>query len=346
MSDRRQFVRRATVLGAAAALTPRLQALAQDAGTPAAGTPEATPVVPVADISTLPLKNPGQLTPHHDELVFPPWFIDEDPSNGQGFEGALAAAIAERLGFTPDQVVWGVTAFNVSYAPGPKEFDFYIAEVSITEERKEAVDFSDPYYTSPLTVVTTEGSPVAEATTLDELKQFTFAAQVGTTYYTYIADIIQPEAEPLVLDVTLDSLTQLVNGAADAVVLDLETAIFVTTEQYEGLVIAGVLPGNVGEGMGLVFEKGSELVPYVNSAIASLIADGTRDALIEEWLPGPVTSPSLPKPPGSTNPTGQGVTPAGLGVSGTGHWNDTVVSRQIPKVENHGLRRLVRCPDD
>ena len=226
---------------------------------PAAGTPEATPVVPVADISTLPLKNPGQLTPHHDELVFPPWFIDEDPSNGQGFEGALAAAIAERLGFTPDQVVWGVTAFNVSYAPGPKEFDFYIAEVSITEERKEAVDFSDPYYTSPLTVVTTEGSPVAEATTLDELKQFTFAAQVGTTYYTYIADIIQPEAEPLVLDVTLDSLTQLVNGAADAVVLDLETAIFVTTEQYEGLVIAGVLPGNVGSGMGLVFEKGSEL---------------------------------------------------------------------------------------
>jgi polar amino acid transport system substrate-binding protein len=288
MLDRRQFVRGAAALSAGVVALPSIGIGAQSDGTPEAGTPEAgTPLVPV-DISTLPLKNPGQLTIHTDQPVFPPWFIDNDPSNGQGFEGALAAAIAERLGFTLEQVEWGYTSFNASYAPGPKDFDFYITEVSITEERDRAVDFSDPYYNSPLTVVAAEGSPVAEASTLEELRTFTYATQVGTTWLTYILDVLQPESDPLVLDTTSDALTQLANGAVDAVVLDLETSIFVTTEQFEGLVIAGVLPGDPpGEGMGMVFEEGSELVPYVNSALASLIADGTRDALIEEWLPQP-----------------------------------------------------------
>jgi polar amino acid transport system substrate-binding protein len=293
MLDRRHFICGAA-LSAGLVVMPGSSTWAQSDGTPESGTPEAgTPVVPV-DISTLPLKNEGQLTIHTDQPVFPPWFIDNDPSNGQGFEGALAAAIAERLGFTPEQVEWGYTSFNASYAPGPKEFDFYITEVSITDERDRAVDFSDPYYNSPLTVVTAEGSPVTEASTLDELRTFSYATQVGTTWFTYIADTIQPESDPLVLDTTSDALQQLANGAVDAVVLDLETAMFVTTDQFEGLVIAGVLPGDPpGAGMGMVFEEGSELVPYVNSALASLIADGTRDALVEEWLPQPDELPQF-----------------------------------------------------
>jgi polar amino acid transport system substrate-binding protein len=294
MLDRRHFVRGAAALSAGLVVFPGSSARAQSDGTPESGTPEAgTPVVPV-DISTLPLKNEGQLTIHTDQPVFPPWFIDNDPSNGQGFEGALAAAIAERLGFTPEQVEWGYTSFNASYAPGPKEFDFYITEVSITEERDRAVDFSDPYYESPLTVVTAEGSPVTEASSLDELRQFSYATQVGTTWFSYIVDVIQPESDPLVLDTTSDALTQLANGAVDAVVLDLETSMFVTTEQFEGLVIAGVLPGDPpGDGMGMVFEEGSAMVPYVNSALASLIADGSRDALVEEWLPQPEELPQF-----------------------------------------------------
>jgi polar amino acid transport system substrate-binding protein len=288
MLNRRQFVRGAAALSATATVLPALHASAQTDATPGAGTPAAgTPVAPF-DISMLPLRNSGQLTIHTDQPVFPPWFIDNDPSNGQGFEGALAAAIAERMGFQPDQVEWGYTSFNASYAPGPKEFDFYITEVSVTEERKEAVDFSIPYYNSPLTVVAAEGSPVTEATTVEELRQYTFATQVGTTWFTYIDETIQPEADQLVFDTTADALQQLANGAADAAVLDLETAQFVTTEQFEGLVIVGLLPGEPpGEGMGLVFEKGSELVPYVNSALQSLIDDGTRDTLIEEWLTTP-----------------------------------------------------------
>jgi polar amino acid transport system substrate-binding protein len=197
------------------------------------------------------------------------------------------------LGFMRDQVEWGYTSFNASYAPGPKGFDFYITEVSITEERDRAVDFSDPYYVSPLVVVTPEGSPVTEVSSLDELRDYTFATQIGTTWYSYIVDVIQPESDPLVLDTTSDALQQLVNGAVDAVVLDLETAEFVTTIQFEGLVIVGVLPGDPGGGMGMVFEEGSELVPYVNAALASLREDGTLDALAEEWLTQPEELPQI-----------------------------------------------------
>src|SRR5215203_5547965 len=282
MPNRRQFVRSGVAL-AAVGFAPRLSALAQsDAATPSA----ATPVVPT-DISTLPLKKAGQLTIHADQPAYPPFFIDNDPSNGKGFESALAYAIGERLGFTRDQITWGYTSFNASYAPGPKDFDFYITQVSITEERKRAVDFSDPYYKSPLVVVAKEDSPVLETTTLAELAKFSYGAQVGTLYYIAITDDIKPEKDTLVFDTTADSLTALVNGQIDAVVQDLESATYITTEQFEGLAIAGQLPENPGEGTGMVFEKGSALVPYVNSALASLIADGTRDKLIEEWLAKP-----------------------------------------------------------
>ena len=282
MPNRRQFVRSGIAL-AAIGLTARSSALAQsDAATPAA----ATPVVPT-DISTLPLKTPGQLTIHADQPAYPPFFIDNDPANGKGFESALAFAIGERLGFTRDQITWGYTSFNASYAPGPKDFDFYITQVSITDERKRAVDFSDPYYTSPLVVVTKQDSPVLEAKTLADLAKFSFGAQVGTTYYTAITEYIKPEKETLVFDTTADSLTALVNDQIDAVIQDLESANYITSEQFEGLAIAGRLPENPGQGTGMVFEKGSELVPYVNAALASLIADGTRDKLIEEWLAPP-----------------------------------------------------------
>lgn len=284
MANRRQFIQGAAAFIGAAAAAPRFIALADDA-TPSASPMAATPVVPVADISTLPLKKAGQLTIHADQPLYTPWYQDNDPTNGKGFEGSLAYAIAERMGFKQDQVKWGYTSFNGSFAPGPKDFDFYMTEVSITDARKEAVDFSDPYYTAPLTVVAKKGSKVLEAKTLDDLKKFKFATQVGTTYFEYITNKIKPTTEPLVLDQNSDTLQTLENDQVDCVIEDRETAIYVTTQQYQDLAIAGILPGQIGSGMGAVFEKGSLLVPYFNSALASLIKDGTRDKLADQWLP-------------------------------------------------------------
>ena len=282
--NRRQLLQSGAALAAAAALGPRAAALAQSA-TPAAS-PAATPVLP-ADIATPPLRNKGKLTVHTDQPAYPPFFIDNDPANGKGFESGVVYAVADKLGFKKEDVDWGYTSFNASYAPGPKPFDFYVAQVSITDERKKAVDFSDPYYKSPLVVVAKEDSPVQQAKTMADLAKFVFGAQVGTLYYIVVVDNIKPEKDPLVFDTTDNSLTALKNGQVDAVVLDMETANYVTSEQVKGTKIVGMLPVNPGQGSGLVFEKGSKLVPYVNAAIGAMIADGTRDKLIKEWLAPP-----------------------------------------------------------
>ncbi len=284
MITRRKFIPAAAGVVALGGLGRLGGVAAQDA------TPAASPVV--ASIDELPLRNPGKLTVHADQPLYGPWFIDNDPSNGKGFESALTYKVAERLGFTADQVEWGYTSFNASYAPGPKDFDFYITEVSITEPRKEAVDFSDPYYRSPLVLLAVDGSPVFEAKTLEDLRQYTFGAQVGTTYYTYITEVIKPDKDPMIFNTNADSIQALVNGQTDADLQSLQIAQFVVSAQFPELGMVGVLPGGETD-MGMVFEKGSEMVPYVNKALQSLKDDGTLDALITEWLPVPEDLPQI-----------------------------------------------------
>ena len=286
MANRRTFIQGAATLFGAAAAAPRVAAFAQS--TPEAS-PAASPAVPYVapDIATLPLKTKGQLTIHADQPLYSPWFVDNDPTNGKGFESSLAYAIGERMGFTKDQIRWGYTSFNTSYAPGPKDFDFYLTEVSITTGRKEAVSFSDPYYSDPLVIVTKKDSKVLAAKTLAELAEFQFGTQIGTIYSTYINDTIKPKKAALVYNTDADSLQALENDQVDAVIEDEQIGIYNVSVQFQDLALAGELPGNPGEGMGLVFEKDSPLVPFVNAALASLIADGTRDKLIAEWLPEP-----------------------------------------------------------
>jgi polar amino acid transport system substrate-binding protein len=282
MTTRRKLIQLTGGAATTAALARTgLTGMAQEAS------PAASPAVEIGNISVLPLREEGKLIIHADQPLYEPWFVDNDPSNGQGFEGALAYAIAERLGFTADQVEWGYTSFNASYAPGPKPFDFYITEVSITEERARAVGFSDSYYDDPLVTIAKADSPVLEAISIADLRPFKWSTQVGTTFHSYLTDIIAPEQDILVYDTNADSITALDNGTVDGNIQNLQNAIFITTIQFEGLAIGGILPGAVGDGMGLVTELDSPLIPYLNAAIASLKADGTHEALVAEWLPIP-----------------------------------------------------------
>ncbi len=281
MSTRRAFITASAGMVAVYGVG-RLGAAAQDA-TPAAS-PIGSPLP--GDISQLPLKQAGQLSVHTDQPVYAPWFIDNDPSNGQGFESALIYALAERLGFESDQVVWGVTPFAESFAPGPKDFDLFITEVLITDQRREAVDFSDPYYTSQLTLVAQKDSPVFEAQTLADLKPFTFGAQAGTNNAAYITEIIQPDTELVLFDSNLDSMQALSDGEIDAILEPLQTGMEVAMVQFDNLALVALLP-DAGHDMGIVLEKGSELVMPVNAALQSLKDDGTLDALIAQWLPVP-----------------------------------------------------------
>lgn len=247
-------------------------------------TPGATPSVEIGDPSVLPLKESGKFIVHTDEPAFEPWIVDNDPTNGLGFESGLIYAIAAKLGFEEDQVEWGRTPWNNSFAPGPKPFDVYIGQVSITPERARAVGFSRPYVQGRLAVIALEDSPVLEAETFADLAEFSWGVQIGTTYYSYLDEYIQPTGEVMVFDTNLDSLTALSNGTVDAGLQDLQIAYYVTGEQFPEMEIAGVLPVRSDGGSGLVTEIDSELIPYLDAAIIALENDGTIQALYDEYL--------------------------------------------------------------
>lgn len=270
------------------------QAFAQDStpvATPAVsynedGTVTLPAITAVASPDELPLKEAGKLIVHTDEPVFEPWFVDNDPANGKGFESALTYAIAAALGFSREDVTWGRTPFNSSYAPGPKPFDFYLCDVGITEKRAEAVGFSEPYHKAPLVVVAKDGSPVLEARSLSELATFSWGVQVGTTYQTYLTDYIKAE-NILVYDTNADGLTALENGTVDGNLQTLQIGIFVTTEQYPDMSMGGLLPDKGLGGDGLVTELDSELIPFLNSALDELYADGVIDTLVAAYMAPP-----------------------------------------------------------
>ncbi len=260
-------------------------------GSPAAS---ATPSVEIGDISVLPLKEEGKLIIHTDEPVYEPWFVDNDPTNGKGYEAAVAYAVAAKLGFKEDQVEWGRTPFNNSYAPGEKPFDFYICDVSNTPERARAVGFSYPYNSVPLVVVTKADGPVMEAKSLADLAKFKWGTQVGTTFHSYIEEFIKPEQDIYVYDTNADSLTALMNDTVDAVVQTLQIGIYNVNIQFEGLALGGLLPDS-DQYTALVTDLGSPLIPYLDAAVIALWNDGTIPALQEEYLAPPTDLPTYEK---------------------------------------------------
>jgi polar amino acid transport system substrate-binding protein len=229
---------------------------------------------------------PGKLTLATDKPVYEPWFVGDKPENGKGFEGAVAAAVAQKLGYTPDEVTWTRVGFNSVFKPTPKNWDFDINEFSITEQRKQAVDFSSGYYDVSQAVVTTKGSKAAGVTTVAGLKKLTLGAQVGTTSYQAITDQIAPSAKPRVYNSNNDVVKALENGQIDALVTDLPTAFYMAAAQLDHGKIVGQLPSGSGtpEQFGLVLDKGSPLTTCVSQAVDALRADGTLASLTDQWL--------------------------------------------------------------
>lgn len=242
----------------------------------------------------LPVLSAGELTIATDKPAYEPWFVGNDPGNGKGFESAVAYAVAEQLGFSEDEVTWVVQPFNKSYAPGPKEFDFDINQISITEKREEAVDFSDGYYDVNQALVARKDSPVAEVASLEEMKDYKLGAQVGTTSYSYITQYIEPVSEPFTYDNTNDAKSALNAGQIDGIVLDLPTAFYVSAVEIPNSAVVGQFPSQgETEQFGLLFEEGSPLVDCVNEAIAALRDDGTLEQIQQEWLSDAVSAPVI-----------------------------------------------------
>ncbi len=275
-----------TVLGCAAAvLALSACAPADEDKPPAAGT--ATSTANSCPPGALDTKAAGKLTIGTDNPAYEPWFSDNKPSNGKGFESAVAYQVAQRLGYPAANVTWTQVPFNNAIAPGPKPYDMDINQFSITDERKRAVDFSSAYYLVRQTVITLKGDKIASATTIAGLKDAKLGAQVGTTSYQAITDVIKPTTKPQVFNSNDDAKKALQNGTIDGLVVDLPTAFYMTGAELDNGVIVGQLPQvGVPEQFGIVLDKDSPLTPCVKQAVDQLRQDGTLAVLEKTWLAG------------------------------------------------------------
>jgi polar amino acid transport system substrate-binding protein len=242
----------------------------------------------------LPTRETGTLAIGTDNPAFPPWFQDAegapwDPTTEptkQGYEAAVAYAIAGELDFSDADVKWVVVPFDNAFKPGPKDFDFDINQVSYTKKRDRNVDFSDSYYDVEQSVVVLKSSKFAGAKSLADLKDAKLGAQLGTTSYDAIVNTIQPSKGPSVFSSNNDAVTALKNGQVDGIVVDYPTSLYVTAVQVPKGTTIGRLPAEGQEYFGLVFEEGNPLQDCVNQAIASLREQGTLDEFAQQWIEG------------------------------------------------------------
>jgi polar amino acid transport system substrate-binding protein len=242
---------------------------------------------------TLETETPGTLTIGTDKPAFPPYFEDNDPTNGKGFESATAYAIAEQLGFSEEDVEWTVVPFNASYAPGPKDFDFDINQISITPKRAEQVDFSVPYYTAEQAVVVKKGSELEGATSLADLQDANIGVQIGTTSLDAVEQEIQPNNDPQVFDTSNDVVSALKNDQVDAIVVDVPTAFFLTAVQIPEATTIGQFAAPGGDEWGVLLEKDSPLTDCVSAAITALNESGELPAIEKQWMSEVTKAPVL-----------------------------------------------------
>jgi polar amino acid transport system substrate-binding protein len=238
-------------------------------------------------------KTPGRLTVATDKPAYPPYFEDNDPTNGKGFESAAAYAIATELGYTRSDVTWVVEPFNSSYAPGPKDFDFDVNEISITPARAEHVDFSAPYYTANQAVVAAKGSAAASAKSLADLKDATIGVQIGTTSLDAVNSEIQPSNEPKVFNDSNDVVSALKENLVDAVVTDLPTALYITAAQVPDATVVGQFSAPGGDQWGALLAKDSPLTACVSRAIDGLRSSGELQKIEDRWMNKAANAPSL-----------------------------------------------------
>jgi polar amino acid transport system substrate-binding protein len=235
----------------------------------------------------------GVLTIATDKPAYPPYFENDEPENGEGFESAVGYAIGKQLGYPKGKVEWTVEPFDSSYAPGPKNFDFDLNEISITPTREKAVDFSAPYYSANQAVVALEGSDAAKAKSLAELKDTKIGVQINTTSLSAVNEEIEPSSKPEVFNSSGDVVTALKNGQVEAVVVDLPTALYLTAAQVENATIVGQFGKAEGEEWGALLAKESPLTACVSGAIEALEKSGELEKITQRWMSQAAEAPQL-----------------------------------------------------
>ena len=270
-----------TALAAGVALSACASSSSTSTSTGAAGSASLAPCSQAAIQGELYTK--GVLTVATDKPVYPPWFINNQPSNGKGYESAVAYAVAAQLGFAKSQVKWVYEPFDSSYAPGPKKFDFDINEISYTAQRAQVVTFSISYYAVQQALVAFKSSPIVARHTPAELKTYVYGDQIGTTSLAFINGSIQPTQTPKVFETLNNVKSALQDKQIAAFVTDTPTAQYISSSEIPGTIMIAQFP-STGEHYGLLFAKGNPLVSCVNKALTTLTSNGTLAHLQNEYL--------------------------------------------------------------
>ena len=232
--------------------------------------------------------NPGTLTVATGDPAWPPYVMDDNPESGQGFEAALTYAVAEKMGFAADEVVWVRTGFDEAITPGAKDWDMNIQQFGVTEERKQAVDFSSPYFTPTQSVVVDAAAghdKYANATTVAELSDAMIGAESGSTSYTWGMQTINEDIQ--VFNSNADAAAALNTHQIDGIILDTPTAVYMADPEMEELdaaALIGQIPNSEADPLAYLLPKDSPLTPFVSEAVDALAADGTLQALTDEWM--------------------------------------------------------------
>ncbi|WP_322894261.1 MULTISPECIES: transporter substrate-binding domain-containing protein [unclassified Yoonia] len=245
------------------------------------------------DFSTMDdrLVTPGVLTVGTGDPVYPPWMLNNDPAGGEGFENGLVYALAEEMGFTPDQVVWVAQTFDQTIAPGAKPYDFAIQQISVTEARSQVVSFSQVYFQPDKAVIALPGTAAETATSFADLQDLRWGAVIGTTDNDYLVNILGVE-DAAIYNEQVDVFLALQSGQIDATLAALPTALFMTAVQVPEADIVALLPADENDnGHGLLFQFENPLVEPVDAALGALIARGVIDDLVATYL---VADPDLP----------------------------------------------------
>jgi polar amino acid transport system substrate-binding protein len=238
----------------------------------------------------------GTLTIGTGNPAFSPWVENDAPESGEGFEAAVAYAVATAMGFDNANVAWVRTSFDEAVQPGAKNFDFNLQQYSITEERKQTVSFSDPYYSTNQAIVGYADSPAVGATTVEALKELKFGVQSGTTSLQFLVDNIAPTTEPYVYDDNAAAKAALEAKQIDAIVVDLPTALYISAVEIEGSTVIGQFPASDGmapDQFGLVFDLDNPLVDCVNVALQSIKDSGELATIEQTWLSENISAPVI-----------------------------------------------------
>jgi polar amino acid transport system substrate-binding protein len=293
----RSRARAALIAGTAAAVALAAAACSPKASVNADSTTGASAASSAdCSASSLAVYKSGQLTVATDSPAYSPWFDNNAPADGKGFESAVAYAVAKQLGFGSSQVKWVTESFDDSYAPGAKNFDFDINEISITAARAKAVDFSTGYYTANQGVLTLSTSKYAGATSLAQLKGAKIGVQISTTSYQAVQDEIKPSASVAVYNTTDDEVSALKNHQVDAIVTDMPTVFYLASAELDNGKIVGQFSydgGGSPEQFGLLLQKGSKLTSCVDQAVAKLQSSGELAAITKQWLSDSANAPEL-----------------------------------------------------